>query len=156
MLQSRFPATRAWVRIRRIYVQTSKSKQQHGTRRRVFFFVESELECMTKQSRALRLHPLPLDPSVEGGLRFSFLAVHSTTSFKTATGAGSGARRSETPSRSSAMDNPPNANIHTIVKAQIVFLLSTLTEDNFDRNQIEIRSVCTFSSVPALSYGLQF
>jgi|SRR5882762_4102582 hypothetical protein len=39
------------------------------------------------------------------------------------------------------MDNPPNANIHTIVKAQIVFLLSTLTEDNFDRNQIEIRSV---------------
>jgi hypothetical protein len=41
------------------------------------------------------------------------------------------------------MDNPPNANIHTIVKAQIVFLLSTLTEDNFDRNQIEIRSVGT-------------
>ena len=39
------------------------------------------------------------------------------------------------------MDNPPNTNIHTIVKAQIVFLLSTLTEDNFDRNQIEIRSV---------------
>lgn len=39
------------------------------------------------------------------------------------------------------MDNPPNANIHTIVKAQIVFLLSTLTEDNFDRNQLEIRSV---------------
>jgi CCR4-NOT transcription complex subunit 1 len=39
------------------------------------------------------------------------------------------------------MDNPPNTNIHTIVKAQIVFLLSTLTEDNFDRYQIEIRSV---------------
>jgi len=39
------------------------------------------------------------------------------------------------------MDNPPTTNIHTIVKAQIVFLLSTLTEDNFDRNQIEIRSV---------------
>ncbi|OAX43815.1 Not1-domain-containing protein [Rhizopogon vinicolor AM-OR11-026] len=39
------------------------------------------------------------------------------------------------------MDNPPNANIHTIVKAQIVFLLSTLTEDNFDRNQLEIRSL---------------
>ncbi|KZP29910.1 Not1-domain-containing protein [Athelia psychrophila] len=39
------------------------------------------------------------------------------------------------------MDNPPNANIHQIVKAQIVFLLSTLTEDNFDRNQIEIRSL---------------
>jgi hypothetical protein len=49
------------------------------------------------------------------------------------------------------MDNPPNANIHTIVKAQIVFLLSTLTEDNFDRNQLEIRSVslifCTWISV---------
>ncbi|KAJ7582498.1 Not1-domain-containing protein [Mycena floridula] len=32
-------------------------------------------------------------------------------------------------------------NIHTIVKAQIVFLLSTLTEDNFERNQVEIRSL---------------
>ena len=42
------------------------------------------------------------------------------------------------------MDTPPNTNIHTIVKAQIVFLLSTLTEDNFDRNQVEIRSVCMF------------
>ncbi|KAH7889967.1 Not1-domain-containing protein [Phlebopus sp. FC_14] len=39
------------------------------------------------------------------------------------------------------MDNPPNANIHTIVKAQIVFLLSTLTEENFERNQLEIRSL---------------
>ncbi|KAJ7286002.1 Not1-domain-containing protein [Mycena rebaudengoi] len=41
------------------------------------------------------------------------------------------------------MENPPTSstNIHTIVKAQIVFLLSTLTEDNFDRNQIEIRSL---------------
>jgi hypothetical protein len=47
-----------------------------------------------------------------------------------------------TPSRSSHMDNPPTTNIHTIVKAQIVFLLSTLTEDNFERNQVEIRSVC--------------
>ena len=45
--------------------------------------------------------------------------------------------------RSPAMDNPPNNNIHTsIVRAQIVFLLLTLTEDNFDRNQAEIRSVC--------------
>jgi CCR4-NOT transcription complex subunit 1 len=43
------------------------------------------------------------------------------------------------------MDNPPNTNIHTIVKAQIVFLLSTLTEDNFDRYQIEIRSVRPFT-----------
>lgn len=40
------------------------------------------------------------------------------------------------------MDNPPNTNIHTIVKAQIVFLLSTLTDENFERNQVEIRSVC--------------
>jgi CCR4-NOT transcription complex subunit 1 len=39
------------------------------------------------------------------------------------------------------MDNPPNTNIHTIVKAQIVFLLSTLTEENYERNQVEIRSV---------------
>ncbi|KAL0063300.1 CCR4-NOT core subunit cdc39 [Marasmius tenuissimus] len=40
------------------------------------------------------------------------------------------------------MDNAPNStNIHTIVKAQIVFLLSTLTEDNFERNQQEIRSL---------------
>ncbi|KAL0947287.1 hypothetical protein HGRIS_013407 [Hohenbuehelia grisea] len=39
------------------------------------------------------------------------------------------------------MDNPPNTNINTIVRAQIVFLLSTLTEDNFERNQIEIRSL---------------
>lgn len=54
------------------------------------------------------------------------------------------------------MDNPPNANIHTIVKAQIVFLLSTLTEDNFDRNQLEIRSVslifCICISLSLLSY----
>ena len=39
------------------------------------------------------------------------------------------------------MDNNANPNIHTIVKAQIVFLLSTLTEENFERNQVEIRSV---------------
>ncbi|KAF9052783.1 Not1-domain-containing protein [Panaeolus papilionaceus] len=40
------------------------------------------------------------------------------------------------------MDNPPpTTNIHTIVKAQIVFLLSTLTEENFERNQMEIRSL---------------
>ncbi|KAK7693144.1 hypothetical protein QCA50_002710 [Cerrena zonata] len=39
------------------------------------------------------------------------------------------------------MDSPGNPNIHTIVKAQIVFLLSTLTEENFDRNQLEIRSL---------------
>jgi hypothetical protein len=62
--------------------------------------------------------------------------------FKTATGPGSAARRSVTPSRPSHMDNPPATNIHAIVKTQIVFLLSTLTEDNFERNQMEIRSVC--------------
>ncbi|KAG2020512.1 CCR4-Not complex component [Coprinopsis cinerea AmutBmut pab1-1] len=39
------------------------------------------------------------------------------------------------------MDNPPTTNIHTIVKAQIVFLLSTLTDENFERNQLEIRSL---------------
>ncbi|KAI0085426.1 Not1-domain-containing protein [Irpex rosettiformis] len=39
------------------------------------------------------------------------------------------------------MDSPANPNIHTIVKAQIVFLLSTLTEENFERNQVEIRSL---------------
>ncbi|KAH9911414.1 Not1-domain-containing protein [Fomitopsis serialis] len=40
------------------------------------------------------------------------------------------------------MDNSANPpNIHTIVKAQIVFLLSTLTEENFERNQQEIRSL---------------
>ena len=37
-----------------------------------------------------------------------------------------------------------NPNIHTIVKAQIVFLLSTLTEENFERNQVEIRSIRLF------------
>ncbi|KAI0637267.1 Not1-domain-containing protein [Trametes polyzona] len=39
------------------------------------------------------------------------------------------------------MDGTASPNIHTIVKAQIVFLLSTLTEDNFERNQVEIRSL---------------
>ncbi|KAJ4501745.1 Not1-domain-containing protein [Lentinula lateritia] len=41
------------------------------------------------------------------------------------------------------MDNSSTSttNIHTIVKAQIVFLLSTLTEDNYERNQLEIRSL---------------
>ncbi|KAF8589926.1 Not1-domain-containing protein [Ramaria rubella] len=42
------------------------------------------------------------------------------------------------PSSASSGSQTP---IHTIVKAQIVFLLSTLTEDNFDRNQHEIRSL---------------
>lgn len=54
------------------------------------------------------------------------------------------------------MDNPPNANIHTIVKAQIVFLLSTLTEDNFDRNQLEIRSVGLISIPSTVLVSLKF
>ena len=50
------------------------------------------------------------------------------------------------------MDTPPNSstNIHTIVKAQIVFLLSTLTEDNFETNQVEIRSVWPFRPLCAV------
>jgi hypothetical protein len=83
--------------------------------------------------------------NVEGVLRLSRSLSQSPSiiSFKTATGPGSVSRRSVTPSRSSHMDSPPTTNIHTIVKAQIVFLLSTLTEDNFERNQVEIRSVRT-------------
>ncbi|KAI0807086.1 Not1-domain-containing protein [Fomes fomentarius] len=46
-----------------------------------------------------------------------------------------------TRARTPAMDGTASPNIHTIVKAQIVFLLSTLTEDNFERNQVEIRSL---------------
>ncbi|KAI0798095.1 Not1-domain-containing protein [Abortiporus biennis] len=46
-----------------------------------------------------------------------------------------------TRSRTPAMEGTTNPNIHTIVKAQIVFLLSTLTEENFERNQMEIRSL---------------
>lgn len=64
--------------------------------------------------------------------------------FKTASGGGGVGRRSTEASRvrTPAMDNSANPpNIHTIVKAQIVFLLSTLTEENFERNQQEIRSV---------------
>ena len=46
-----------------------------------------------------------------------------------------------TRARTPAMDGTASPNINTIVKAQIVFLLSTLTEENFERNQVEIRSV---------------
>jgi hypothetical protein len=68
---------------------------------------------------------------------------------KTASSAGLTLRRVETASTRArtpggTMDsNPPNPNIHTIVKAQIVFLLSTLTEDNFDFNQTQIHTVRT-------------
>lgn len=72
----------------------------------------------------------------------------SVTSSKTASSSGGVGRRfteASTRARTPAMDNPANPNIHTIVKAQIVFLLSTLTEENFERNQMEIRSVsCLF------------
>lgn len=50
-------------------------------------------------------------------------------------------------------NNPANAppmsssnDTTRIVKAQIVFLLSTLTEDNFERNQLSIRQVWSFNS----------
>lgn len=65
-------------------------------------------------------------------------------SSKTASGGGLGGRRmteASTRARTPAMDGTASPNIHTIVKAQIVFLLSTLTEENFERNQVEIRSV---------------
>ncbi|KAF5387155.1 hypothetical protein D9615_001699 [Tricholomella constricta] len=94
---------------------------------RVFYvFGTVLLVSMFALSRMLHLSPSP---------------IYLPKSSKTATGPGSVARRSVTPSRSSHMDNPPSTNIHTIVKAQIVFLLSTLTEDNFERNQVEIRSL---------------
>ena len=86
----------------------------------------------------------PLKLTVADGVHNALsCAPQSIHTHKTAPGGGSGGRRTEPSSaRSPAMDNPPNNNIHTIVRAQIVFLLSTLTEDNFDRNQAEIRSVC--------------
>ena len=67
-------------------------------------------------------------------------------SSKTALGGGHVGRRMTEASnraRTPAMEGNASPNIHTIVKAQIVFLLSTLTEENFDRNQVEIRSVST-------------
>ena len=54
------------------------------------------------------------------------------------------------------MDGTASPNIHTIVKAQIVFLLSTLTEDNFERNQVEIRSVRICESCALGSLQLTF
>lgn len=46
---------------------------------------------------------------------------------------------------STGRDGRENNSLLTIVKAQIVFLMSTLTEDNFERNQTEIRTVSPFS-----------
>lgn len=93
--------------------------------------------------------------AVQGGLRvFSALGprfISLFNIFKTATGGGGVGRRTteaSTRSRTPAMDNSANPNIHTIVKAQIVFLLSTLTEENFERNQVEIRSVRARSFAP--------
>lgn len=51
------------------------------------------------------------------------------------------------------MDTPPNANVHAIVKAQIVFLLSTLTEENFEQNQLQIRTVRFQPNYPVFSVG---
>lgn len=45
---------------------------------------------------------------------------------------------------STGRDGRENNSLLTIVKAQIVFLMSTLTEDNFERNQAEIRTVSPF------------
>lgn len=42
---------------------------------------------------------------------------------------------------STGRDGRENNSLLTIVKAQIVFLMSTLTEDNFERNQAEIRTL---------------
>ena len=81
---------------------------------------------------------------------------------KTASSAGVTPRRAETastrartPGGTMDSNNPPNPNIHTIVKAQIVFLLSTLTEDNFDFNQNQIHTVRNpgSSSVILLLFG---
>lgn len=74
---------------------------------------------------------------------------------KTASSSGGVGRRLTEASRvrTPAMDNSANPpNIHTIVKAQIVFLLSTLTEENFERNQQEIRSVSVPLHVLFVSY----
>ena len=46
---------------------------------------------------------------------------------------------------------PSSTNVHAIVKAQIVFLLSTLTEENFEQNQLQIRTVSFPRLLPRLS-----
>ncbi|CAA7270173.1 unnamed protein product [Cyclocybe aegerita] len=97
-----------------------------------------------RTQESTQTHSLPLCTSPDPVLvvaSFPISHLPSRQSFKTATGPGSVARRSVTPSRSSHMDNPPATNIHNIVKTQIVFLLSTLTEENYDRNLMEIRSL---------------
>jgi hypothetical protein len=45
------------------------------------------------------------------------------------------------------------SNINTIVRAQIVFLISTLTDDNYDRNLNSMRTVCPFFSATAACPG---
>ncbi|THH04818.1 hypothetical protein EW145_g5247, partial [Phellinidium pouzarii] len=52
------------------------------------------------------------------------------------------------------MDTPSNTNVHAIVKAQIVFLLSTLTEENFEQNQLQIRSLLFRTSCRLLIINL--
>ncbi|KAG8902291.1 hypothetical protein FRB99_004653 [Tulasnella sp. 403] len=55
--------------------------------------------------------------------------------------ASTGSHMSSVASPPSTARERENSSLLTIVKAQIVFLLSTLTEDNFERNQMEIRSM---------------
>lgn len=58
------------------------------------------------------------------------------------TSGGRPGRPVDLPRPKTRMDSPSNTNnVHQIVKAQIVFLLSTLTEENFEQNQLQIRSV---------------
>lgn len=118
---------------------------------RVITIIEAEMNRFLTIVRRVRQGTLTfpqLKLTVPDGVQHALsCAPRSILSHKTAPGGGSGGRRTEPSSaRSPAMDNPPNNNIHTIVRAQIVFLLSTLTEDNFDRNQAEIRSVCPSNS----------
>lgn len=58
------------------------------------------------------------------------------------TSGGRPGRPVDLPRPKTRMDTPSSTNnVHQIVKAQIVFLLSTLTEENFEQNQLQIRSV---------------
>ena len=106
--------------------------------------------------------PSKLSRPTNGIFPFNLFPVHPHDIItKTASSAGVTPRRAETastrartPGGTMDSNNPPNPNIHTIVKAQIVFLLSTLTEDNFDFNQNQIHTVRdhrSSSAIPLLS-----
>lgn len=49
-----------------------------------------------------------------------------------------------------------NNTLLTIVKAQIVFRLSTLTEDNFEKNQIDIRQVSSWTETIPIANPSQY